>query len=852
MPIKAFIYIMLAFWCLPFWAGAGVVKGKVTGQNGESLPYATIYIDGTTSGVNTGANGEFAVTLEPGLYKLICRYVGYDQSAFNVSITGNEVITHNFELHSQSLEMKEVVVNASDEDPAYEIIRNAIRRRKFHLDQVQSFHSSIYLKGIMRSRKLPDKFMGEKIDKQDAGTDSAGKGILYLTEEDADYYTDGKTEHTIIHSVHESGDPQGLGMSRFPSVISFYENNVQIFPNSRGFISPIAELALNYYKYKLLGQFTENGTTIYKIKVTQKRSFEPCFDGTIYIADSEFAIHSLNMTLAKKSGMDIIDTVRLEQVYIPQQHDLWTIKSQVLYMTVNLFGFDVIGNFVTVYNHQRVNEPIPDSLVKSRVISEYDRTANKKDSTYWQKNRPLGLAAEEQMDFFKKDSVYRYLDSPKAKAHRDSMRIKGNKNKPLSLLMGGYHWNGPEYKDRINTNSTFLGFSGDNIINYNIVEGFNLAPKVYWQHFVDTGKYLHTEAAVRYGFSNTHFDAIGRMYYTVNDRKWRSRSWLYGADVGRYVFQYDPENPVIPIMNTASALFLRQNDLKLYERNELTGYVKRNYGNGLKWEARLSYQQRFPLDTTTNYSFVARPTNGFNDNLPAHLQQVTVWQQNDAALAHFAVSYKPGYTYTQYPDYKVPNGSHYPQMTLEYDKGISGIFNSESNFDKWRFAIRDHKNLRLWGNFYYNLAVGGFLNNNYVSVPDLMHLYGNRGIGFASPYMTSYQFAQYYDFSNKDRFYEEIHLEHHLNGLLSNKIPLLRQASWYILAGTNMFYSGPANYYYEAFVGLDNIGWKLFRFLRIDYVYSWSSYRGINEGVRVGINSRFFSVSSGREEVGEW
>jgi len=44
----------------------------------------------------------------------------------------------------------------------------------------------------------------------------------------------------------------------FPFFINFYQNNVAVFDNSfnpRGFVSPIADGALNYYKYKYEGSF---------------------------------------------------------------------------------------------------------------------------------------------------------------------------------------------------------------------------------------------------------------------------------------------------------------------------------------------------------------------------------------------------------------------------------------------------------------------------------------------------------------------------------------------------------------------------------------------------------------------
>jgi hypothetical protein len=81
------------------------------------------------------------------------------------------------------------------------------------------------------------------------------------------------------------------------------------------------------------------------------------------------------------------------------QNGAWVIKSQVLYFTVNLLGFDVTASGVTVYNNQKVNEQIPDSIFAGKVISSYDKMANKKDTSYWKENRPIPLEKDESKDF---------------------------------------------------------------------------------------------------------------------------------------------------------------------------------------------------------------------------------------------------------------------------------------------------------------------------------------------------------------------------------------------------------------------------------------------------------------------
>lgn len=827
---KQLILLLFVLQWLSFDAQAGILKGKITDDNGLALPFATVYISGTTNGVNANSDGEYQISLAPGTYKVICQYIGYKPNDFNVTIKADEVINHNFMLKGQSYEMKEAVVHANAEDPAYEYIRKAIARRKFHLQQVHSFQAGIYLKGVLRTRQTPGKLLGDKIDKSELGLDTAGKGILYLAEEQADYYAKGANKNkTIIHSVHQSGDPRGMGFAKIPSVITFYENNIAIF-NPRGFVSPISDNALHYYKYKLLGEFSENGHTIYRISVKPKRLYEPLFTGTIYIVDEDWAIEGLSMLLTGKSNLNVFDTVRIDQLFLPLKKDTWVVKSQVLYVTAGILGFDVTGNIVTVYDKQKVNEPIADSLFENNIVSTYDKAANNKDSSYWTSSRPIPLESDEKHDYVIKDSIRLREQDPK---YIDSMRKVGNRVTAGQIFIYGLEQTLKGNKDVIKTNSILSG-----IVNYNTIEGVNIAPKALWTHTIDSQKVIEIKIGVRYGFANTRFNTMVRTSYKQESKTWEGRTWTLGIEGGKYVFQFNPQNPIPELYNSISTLFYNQNYLKLYERWTAGLFVNRDYANGFNWSLHASWQRRNPLENTSFYTFAGGGKDKLTPNMPdlnPELTDNTSWEIHDAALVRIALSYKPGYTYIQGPEKKMPIGSRWPRFTLNYEKGIPNILNSKVDFDKWRFAIEQDVRLKLFGTLSYNVAAGGFLNSNYVSIPDMMHLNGNEmaavPLGF---YLHGFELAPYYKYSNTAPLYGELHIEYNLQGLLTNKIPVLRQAEWHAVTGTNTFYASADNYYTEVFVGIDNIGLKTIRGFRIDLVQSWDNYNHRNTAFRIG------------------
>ena len=67
-------------------------------------------------------------------------------------------------------------------------------------------------------------------------------------------------------------------------LFNFYENNINTLGfNERGYISPISNYALIFYKYKLLNTFIEDGHLINKIQVIPIRKNDLVFRGDIYI-----------------------------------------------------------------------------------------------------------------------------------------------------------------------------------------------------------------------------------------------------------------------------------------------------------------------------------------------------------------------------------------------------------------------------------------------------------------------------------------------------------------------------------------------------------------------------------------
>jgi hypothetical protein len=567
------------------------------------------------------------------------------------------------------------------------------------------------------------------------------------------------------------------------------------------------------YKFKYEGAFSEEGKLINKIKVTPKRNFEPCFSGYINIVEDEWRIHSLQLELTKQSQMDIADTLRIEQLYQMMGVNQWVVQSQVLYPAVKVFGFDAYGTFANVYRNFNM-EPKYDRKYFNNTILKYEQGSNKKPIAYWDSIRPLALSNAELKDYIKKDSLEQLRKEP---AYLDSIDRINNKLKPMNLLVSGKTFNRQKNKTSFSIPSIL------NSIQFNTVEGWvgDMA-FTYNKQYTDRKSFSITPH-VRYGLSSEQFYGWGTMRYNFGN-KYFSNITLSG---GKKIFQLNNDNPIEPFQNTLSSLFYRNNFMKLYAAEYLRINFSKGVGKGVTLFANFQFQDRKPLENTTDYSFISQKKRTYRPNYPVELLNSN-FTAHKAAVLTFGVTFQPGARYIEFPDRTINIGGKWPFFNLQYVKGIKGLLKSDVDFDRWQLSVRDNLNLKLFGRFNYRIQTGGFLNTNRVEVQDLKHFPGNR-LFRAEDYLTTFQIPQYYQFSNSADFYTSVFSEHHFNGFITNKIPGIKKLNWHLVAGIAYLHLPQTNYF-EWHAGFENI----FRILRVDVVTAYQTGMPVHTEFRIG------------------
>jgi len=314
-----------------FCAQATIVSGTVSDGNNKPLAFATIYVKDSTNGATSNNEGKYAIDLKPGKYSLVFQCIGYARQVKNVIVSKKPIIL-NVRLQPEKLDLKQ----ANDTESVYEIISKAQAKRKYYLNQVNSYSCDLYIKNLWQIDSTSSHWMlfnlhpnAQKdelrlgivylLESQsqlnippDAGKGTLQLGILYLSESQSQFsfQKPGNTKE-IMYSSRVSGSKQTFSWNQAGDFqFNFYNNRIDARElGSRGCISPIAESALFYYNYKLLGTFKADTLKIDKIQVIPKREHDPVFHGIIYIVENTWRIYGTDLALTRDANVDFIDTL---------------------------------------------------------------------------------------------------------------------------------------------------------------------------------------------------------------------------------------------------------------------------------------------------------------------------------------------------------------------------------------------------------------------------------------------------------------------------------------------------------------------------------------------------------------
>jgi hypothetical protein len=857
------------------------IRGKVSTADGEPLPFASVYIRNLEDGVPTNENGLYEFRLKPGFYDVIVQYLGYKSKLETVEIK-DAWVTLDLVLEPQIYNLSEVEVRAGAEDPALTIMRKAISKAKYHRMQLQKYSTTVYLKGTGQLTDAPF-FMKKTLEEEGLKLDEAytSESVSRIT-----FTLPDKIEEKVI-SIRTNGDNQGTSPAPYIQT-SFYQDQINEI------ISPLSRSAFSYYQFKYEGSFFDQNVMVSKIRVTPRSRGERVFEGHIYIIEDLWAIHSLDLRTSLLGFQ-----IHAKQQYAPVAENVWMPLTHSYKFGGKIFGFAGEFNYLASTREYEVTlnpdlikvpeiidekvEEVPQGAPKAKsslsaleqlaseepktrkeyrkLLNEYekeslkeeqvaekqdvvserfysvDTLAKKRDLSYWDSIRPVPLTLKE-IDGYKRDDSLAVVEKAKM-SEVDSVAKKARTGfKPMDMIMGGSYAFGKGVSMGFRTNLTKLSF--------NTVEGWKVGMGFFYRKYSEVKladsvnlirKSFNIEPELRYGFSSERF--YGKVNFRWSHTQPTSgKTW--GLEGGRYIYQFNDENPIQEQVNAAYSLLVRRNYMKLYEQDFVRAYWSHRINYGLTYRVNFLLADRRELFNNSDYSFYNKPEREYSPNQPENVEASDeTFQDNQIAKLQVAVEWRPGLTYTIRDGRKSPNYERSPLLTFTYQKAMSGLIDdpNASKFDLIEAGVKHDFKFGVSGRLDFNVRAGTFLNNDRVYFQDYMHFGGNRTIFSNFGPASNYRLMDYYKYSTNTSYVSGI-ANYQFRKFLLTQLPMLRFSGVRENIFINYLKTENSPHYTEIGYSLDN----LFRIFRLELGVAFENGEYLRSGPLFGI-ATFINVN---------
>lgn len=854
--------VFIGLFFLSFAASAAGIRGTIKGDDGEPLAFTTIFIKELGTGVTSNAQGFYEIVLPQGTYTLTYQFLGHESQQHTVTID-KDFIELNITLKAQATELRSVIVNASNEDPAYTIMRKAIAKAKYHTQQLDSYSAEVYMKGTGKLVDYP--WLAKKMIEKEG----IKKGQAFVSESVSEikYTRPNKFEEKVI-SIRTDGKDNNTSPTAFING-SFYE------PTIAETVSPLSPSAFGYYKFEYLGTFTDRDYQVSEIKVTPRLRGDNVVEGIIFIVEDWWSIHSLDIKTTKL-GVKI----DIKQMYAPIEEKAWLPVSNQFKIEGRFFGFEFVYDYLATMSKYRIQlnpklivpamevidekidkqeakavekkyskaeqdlqqrlasgkeitrkelkqfmkEQEKQELKESRqpeVVSEtyfkIDSGAYKGDSLYWVNTRPVPLSEDEVVGYQKMDSLA--VEERKKESGDTLQRQKNNKKgfQPWDLLTGD------SYKISKHSNLQ-IRFPQ---VWFNTVEGFYLLYRLNYGITVqDTNRTrINIRPALRYAFSRKTL--TGNLNYTMRNKHYR-----FEIEGGRYVQQFNADEPILPVVNTFMTLFLEENYMKLYERDYVDVLYRKRLSDKYTIETSWSWAQRYALTNNTSWKLIDRKKiSDYTPNAPVNME---------AGTTHFAThqAFTGDVTFTARPwlKYRIRNGrkseigNSTPTFSLLYRKGFNNVLGSDIKFDQVEVGAKHSFNNGVRGRVDFNVRAGAFLNSDSLAFMDYKHFLGNRTPFSTSDPAGSYRLLHYYRYSTADK-YLAVNAHYHFRRFLVTSIYEVRMLGIRENVFVNYLATPTSKNYTEVGYSIDGI----LRIFRLEGAVAFRDGKYLDYGFRIGI-----------------
>lgn len=759
---QAIILLCAMCFSTALFAQTTIIRGVVRDADTKlPLENATVAFPAGRGSI-TDRMGNYRLQATRNFTYIIVTYVGYKRDTFEIKPDVEQHLDIELQVDTTA-KLENVVIKknkhkgySNKNNPAVELIRKVLEHKESNRPQAYDYTQYEQYDKLEFSLSNPSetitnnmlikkyKFITENRDT----TKLEGRSLLpvYLEETITERYLrkDPKADIKKVIADRKVNFGEFVDNKGITSYLNFIYTDVDIYEPNIVFLtsqlqSPISALAPTFYYFTIQDTVIENGEKLVQLYFTPRNNGDVLFRGIMLITtDGNYAVKKVNMAISKNININFVRNIKVVQEFNRNEDGhLYLAKSNLgteFGITQNKAAQGVYGERVTSYKSFITNKPLPDSMY-AEVVDETDPRAmdslRSKPDSFWAANRHDTLTVAES-------KVYQNMDSL---IHMRSYKRLMDWG---TLLFAGYK--SLKYFE-IGPVSTFYSF--------NPVEGFRLRVGGRTTTKFSNRWFFNTYGA--YGFKDQRFKYFLSGAYSLNGKS----IYQFPNNFIRASYQDDIKIPGQDLDFVSEDNFLLsfkrgENDKYLYTKIAKLEYVK-EYLNHFSFALGARQWIQAPAGTLEFNTY----NNGVKESVP----------NLTSGELSLELRYAPNEKFYQGKTYRTPMFNKYPVFTLRYIQGIKGLFNGENTYSNIQLNI--FKKFYL-GQFGYTHAVldAGFITGQ-LSYPLLIIHRANQTYAYQ---LQSYNLMNFLEFVS-DRFVS-LNLDHNFNGLIFNRIPVIRKWKW--------------------------------------------------------------------------
>jgi hypothetical protein len=573
------------------------------------------------------------------------------------------------------------------QNKADSIIAELLRFRNRYGEYVREYEARVYIKGdaqVIRKNRLaryaPDFLYWDK-----ASDRSFAEALVDLHYEAPNRFT--QQIRAVNGDLPTANDIQ----DRLMQFLSINIYNPSIF-NDR-VVLPDLDNIFHYYRFEYVNALDTLGRTIHQIGIHPRRRSQKLISGHFYIADSTWTVFRLDV----RGKWELFD-YRIETQFGLQPGDFLLPRHSAVTFHMRVLGNEMESRYFSRFEYRSVRlddskaRPAPLRYDLSNHFNIHSDTLPfVRDSSFWAVRRPFPLSPYEQSLL---DRQAEAADSTLLRPATSWYFAKG------LLAPASFRYNEAQF--------TYSGLINPLKLAYTKADGI-----LYWQQFRISRNYGNGRA-FRFQPSLGVLFQRKQVYFAL------PVSWLFApARFGELSFHFGNRNraynsTIIRRITSAVPDSIRFSDLNLdYYRHYQSGLEARyEWTNGLMLYGKIHYDWYVPV----------RKGHPLSSDVGAGADVIQeVQNRYRSFVPSVGLRWTPGQFYRIDGHRKAYLYSHYPTFFVEYARGIRGVLNSNSHYERIEIDVQQKIPLGLNRSFHYYAGAGRFTNTRSVYFADFSH-----------------------------------------------------------------------------------------------------------------------------------